>query len=258
MRVVVNAHPTSCPALQAFGVEPLPSTPTQSRSRMEFRARALELMTKPIHIHIDRRLIWAHIQNMYIHSRSQVIEQIPAGMIRIEVYNEIIAAVPTPVITPRPVPGCDLKIESARQPKEAVDPINANNFVLPCRAKVTEPAMVKRMLQAITRIIRQVMAIPMAISKMRRPVDGTIRVVLNLRRSIGRAPWPGRRRSSRPRGRTRLCAWMLSKCRRKDRQHCAEYEDTTGLHCPSWPRPYGIHRTVCVKWTHTGCEQNQR
>lgn len=58
-----------------------------------------------------------------------VIEQIPANVIRIFVDYEVIAAVPAPVRAYRPIPRGDFKEEATRQPKAMVISIDADNFI---------------------------------------------------------------------------------------------------------------------------------
>ena len=81
-----------------------------------------------------------------------IVEQIPARMIRVVVDHEIVAAVPTPVLAQRPVPKRYFKggIGEPESPTMEVDP---GNRVPEGRTNVRKAAIAVRLLHAETRVI---------------------------------------------------------------------------------------------------------
>src|SRR5690348_16235743 len=67
-----------------------------------------------------------------------VVEQIPADMVGVLVYDEIIPAVPAPICTNRPVPGSNFKVKAARQPEAVMIWIEAFNSVTVRGAKCSK------------------------------------------------------------------------------------------------------------------------
>ena len=59
----------------------------------------------------------AHVVDVHVDAGVDVVEQIPAGMVGVLVYHEVIATVPAPIGTNRPVPRRNFKVETARHPK---------------------------------------------------------------------------------------------------------------------------------------------
>jgi hypothetical protein len=54
-----------------------------------------------------------------------VVKQIPAGVVGVLVNNEIVAAVPTPIGTNRPVPRRHFKVEASGKPESVMIGIEA-------------------------------------------------------------------------------------------------------------------------------------
>src|SRR5437879_2047414 len=102
----------------------------------------------------------AHVADVRVDTGVNVVEQIPADMVGVLVYHEIIAAVPAPFGTNRPVPGRNCKVKNARQPEASMIGIEAFNTVTVGRAKVFETAMLERMVKVIALILRPVVPVP--------------------------------------------------------------------------------------------------
>jgi hypothetical protein len=96
-----------------------------------------------------------------------VVQHVPAIVVGIFVHDKIIAAVPTPVRTDRPIPGGNFKKEAARQPEAVVVAIESLNAVAIRRTKVLEAAMFERMIDVKALIVRPVVAVPMVITDVR-------------------------------------------------------------------------------------------
>src|SRR6266576_983342 len=102
----------------------------------------------------------AHVADMHVATGVNVIEQIPAHMVGVLVYDEIIAAVPAPIRTNGPVPGRNFKVEAARQPEAVMLGIEAFNAVTIGRAKVFETAVLESRVNVIALIVRPVVPVP--------------------------------------------------------------------------------------------------
>jgi hypothetical protein len=92
-----------------------------------------------------------------------VVEQIPADMVGVLVYDEIIAAVPAPICTNWPVPGSNFKVKTARQPEAVMIWIEAFNSVTVRGAKMFETAMLERMVNVEALIVRPVVPVPVVL-----------------------------------------------------------------------------------------------
>jgi len=120
----------------------------------------------------------AHVVDVHVDAGVDVVEQIPAGMVGVLVYHEVIAAVPAPIGTNRPVPRRNFKVETARHPKAMMLWIEAFNAVTVRWAKVLETSVFKRMVNVIALIVRPVVPVPVVFVDMWQGIDMTSHVAL--------------------------------------------------------------------------------
>ena len=116
-----------------------------------------------------------HILNVNVDAGVDVIEQIPADVIRVFVNHKIITAVPTPIGEDWPIPGCNFEIEAARKPEPMTVGIDSQQPVSEIRTKMIEVSMDKGSIQAIHRIVSRVMPVPLIMVDMGRVVDAPVR-----------------------------------------------------------------------------------
>ena len=103
----------------------------------------------------------SHILNVNVDAGVHVVEQIPADVIRVVVNNKIITAIPTPIGEDWPIPGCNFEMEAARKPEPMTVWIDSQEPVSEIRTKMIEVSMDKGAIQAIHRIVRRVMPVPL-------------------------------------------------------------------------------------------------
>ena len=96
---------------------------------------------------------------MDVDAAVKVVEHVPAIVVGVFVHDKIIAAIPTPVRTDRPIPRCDFKEEAAGQPEPVVFAIESFNAVAIRRAKVFEAAMLEKMIDVKAPIVGPVVAV---------------------------------------------------------------------------------------------------
>jgi hypothetical protein len=103
-----------------------------------------------------------------------VVEHIPAVMVRILVHDEIVViAVPAPVRGDGPVPIGDLEVEAAREPEAMMVGIEALDAVTIGSAKVLEAAVLKGMVDVVALVVRAVVAIPVIVGDVGNTFDAT-------------------------------------------------------------------------------------
>jgi hypothetical protein len=100
-----------------------------------------------------------------------VVEQIPADVVRVLVDYEIVFAVPAPVGAKGPIPSSDFKKEAARKPEAMVIRIEALDAIAVGRAKVFEAAMLKRVVDVVALVVGAVVAVPVIVADVGKAVD---------------------------------------------------------------------------------------
>jgi hypothetical protein len=164
-------------------------------------------------------ILHSHILHVNVNPSMHVIEQIPADMIWVFVHDEIIAAIPTPVDEEGPIPGCHFEIDAAGEPEPMTVSIDSHKPVRGGWTKMIEMAMGKRTFQAIPRIVRRVVPVPLVVVDMRRGVYTPIPLVLfpyvrNMRRRWwGKVTLIGTRCHLLRRAAVLWCCPMLRHCR---------------------------------------------
>src|SRR5258708_28030913 len=77
-------------------------------------------------------LLRSEIRNMYINTCVYVVKHVPAEVVGVFIHHEIVATIPAPIRTNRPVPICDLEVEPAWDPEAVM--VAADAFdVIPVR-----------------------------------------------------------------------------------------------------------------------------
>jgi len=134
----------------------------------------------------------AHVADVHVDTGVNVIEQIPAHMVGVLVYDEIIAAIPAPIGTNRPVPGRNFKVEAARQPEAAMIGIEAFDVVTVGWAKVFETTALESMFNGIALIVRPVVPIPVVFVNVWSGIHVTCHMALRFGLGVGIVPPLGR------------------------------------------------------------------
>src|SRR5258708_21953897 len=98
-------------------------------------------------------LLRAHVIYVDVDAGVNVVEHVPAIMVRIFVDDKIIAAIPAPVRADGPVPGCDFKEEATGQPEAVAVTIESFDAVAVRGAKVFETAVFERMVDVKAPIV---------------------------------------------------------------------------------------------------------
>ena len=123
----------------------------------ERRHRELSLVARPA------EPLHSHILNVNVDASVDVIEQIPADVIRVFVHYKIIAAIPAPIGEDWPIPACHFEIEAARKPEPVTVWIDSQEPISEIRTKMIEASMRKWAVQAIHRIVGRVVPIPLIV-----------------------------------------------------------------------------------------------
>jgi len=130
----------------------------------------------------------AHVVDVHVDAGVDVAEQIPAGMVGVLVYHEVIATVPAPIGTNRPVSRRNFKVETARHPKAMMIWIEAFNAVTVRWAKVLETSVFKRMVNVIALIVRPVVPVPVVFVNVWRSIHMTCHMALGFGLGVGIVP----------------------------------------------------------------------
>lgn len=88
-----------------------------------------------------RTELGTQISYVNVDAGMDVVKQIPADMVGVFVYDEIIAAIPAPVGGEGPIPVGDLKVEAAREPEAVVVVVNPSDAVAVGRTEMLKTAM---------------------------------------------------------------------------------------------------------------------
>jgi hypothetical protein len=99
-----------------------------------------------------------------------VVEQIPAGVVRVLVNDEVIFAVPAPVSGERPIPGSHFKTEAARKPEPVKVAVEPNGPVTVGRPEMRKAAVLERMVRVEPLVIGWLMAEPLIVVDVRHVV----------------------------------------------------------------------------------------
>jgi hypothetical protein len=149
-----------------------------------------------------------------VNASVDVIQQIPADMVRVFVHDEIIPAIPTPVNGKRPIPVGDLKIEATGKPETVVVAVNAGDAVAVGRAEVFKLTVLERVVDVEALIVRSVVAIPVIVTDMLSLIDRTVLPMLLLPLEVlGVCFWRGGRDASLI-GARRILVVLLMRLRR--------------------------------------------
>lgn len=130
---------------------------------------------------------------MDVDAGMDVVNEVPAGVVRVIVDGEIIAvAVPAPVRSNIPVPRSDIEVQSARKIEAVVVAVKAFDVITIGRADVIEAAVLIGTSDDEALVIRPVVAVPMIVANVRSAVDAPALITFR----FGPRLWlaPGRRR----------------------------------------------------------------
>jgi len=117
-----------------------------------------------------------------------VVKEIPADMVGILVHDKIIGAIPAPIGTKRPIPGCDFKTEATAEPETMVIGVETLDAITEGRTKVLEAPVREGMVHVEALIVRGVVPIPMVVVDVLSFVDAALGVALALGFSVGIVP----------------------------------------------------------------------
>jgi hypothetical protein len=119
-------------------------------------------------------------------------------MIGVFVNDEVIAAIPAPIRGERPIPGGDIKIESAGKPEPVMVWVKPGDSVSVCWPEMRKVAMFEWAIQVEPCVVRRIMAVEVITAYVRRVicVPGRHSVHLALLALI--RAWSGRRRNPSP------------------------------------------------------------
>jgi len=92
-----------------------------------------------------------------------VVEQIPTNVIGIVVNDEVIAAIPAPVLANKPVPWSNFKVEAGREPETMVVAVDADEGIPVVRTKMFEVSVFEGMIEAIAFVVRCIVTIPVIV-----------------------------------------------------------------------------------------------
>jgi hypothetical protein len=109
-----------------------------------------------------------------------VVEHVPADVVGSFVDQEIIAAVPAPVRTNRPIPGGDFKPKTSGKPEAVVIAVDFFDAIAVRGAKVFEFSVLERMIEVVALVIGSVVAIAMIIADVLEGVGLSVDVLLDL------------------------------------------------------------------------------
>src|SRR5262245_22505029 len=144
-----------------------------------------------------------------------VVDQIPADVVRVLVDDEVVAAVPAPAVPERPVPHRDLEQEVVVEATAMVLVVHPHHAVAERRPEALEAAEREGLLEPVARIARLVVAEPAIAAHVRHRVH-VVAAVLHLGPRVPFAP-PLRRR----RNLTRVCTWPALRVLSVLREHRA-------------------------------------
>ncbi len=115
-------------------------------------------------------MLRSHVVDVDIDTGVNVVKQIPTGVVGVLVDGEVVAAVPAPIRTNRPVPGRYLKVEPARKPEAVMIGIEAFDVIAVRRTKVFEPAVLERMIEVEALVIWTIVTVPVIVVDVRRRI----------------------------------------------------------------------------------------
>ena len=121
-----------------------------------------------------RTELGTQISYVNVDAGMDVVKQIPADMVGVFVYDEIIAAIPAPVGGEGPIPVGDLKVEAAREPEAVVVVVNPSDAVAVGRTEMFKTAMREWVVDVKTLVVRSVVAVPVIIAHMRRVIHRAV------------------------------------------------------------------------------------
>ena len=159
----------------------------------------LSISTSPglCHEEHDGRMSRSHVADVDVDAGVNVVKQIPTGVVGVLVDREIVAAVPAPIGTYRPVPRRYFKIETARQPEAMMIGIEAFDAIAVRRAKVFEPAMLERMIEVEAFVIRTIVAVSVVVVDVRRSIHVAGHMALGFGLGVWVvSPWRWRRNAA--------------------------------------------------------------
>src|SRR5262249_5834957 len=125
-----------------------------------------------------------------------VVDQVPAVVIRVVVHHKVIAAVPAPVSSGVPIPRGDLEVEAAWKPEAVMITIKPLDAKTVTRTNVCKAPVLERMGQVIAFVIGLVVPIPLVVVHVRNAVDVSVRAQLG----FWRGAWLSFRRRLRKLG----------------------------------------------------------
>lgn len=121
---------------------------------------------------------------MHVNTRMHVVQHVPPNVVRVFVNYKVIAAVPAPVRANRPVPIRHLEIESAREPEAVMVTVNPLDVVAVRRAEMLKVAVLERMVNVVTLVVRAIVPIPMVVADVLGLVDFAVRMAIHFRAEV--------------------------------------------------------------------------
>ena len=102
-------------------------------------------------------------------------------MIGVLVDDEVVAAVPAPIGTDRPVPRSDFKVNATGKPKAMMVAIDSHNRVAIAGSEMFKMAVLKRVVQVKALVVWLVVSVPVIVVHVLRPVHFAVGAMLGLR-----------------------------------------------------------------------------
>ncbi len=120
----------------------------------------------------------AEVEDVDIDASVDVVEQIPADMVRVVVNHEVVATIPAPIGAEGPIPGSDFEIEAAGEPEAAMIAVKTDDVVAVRGADVRKMAVFERMVFMVALVGGIVVPVPVIVIHVRGMVGGTVDAML--------------------------------------------------------------------------------
>jgi len=138
----------------------------------------------------------AHVGDVDVHAGVDVVERVPAIVVRIFIDDEIVGTIPAPIGADGPIPGSDFKVECAGKPEAVMLGIKAFDAVAEGGANVFEAAVFEGMIDVKALIVGTCVAVPMVIVHVGSVVDVAGGVAFWFGLGAGIVPLGRRRRNT--------------------------------------------------------------
>src|SRR5882757_6180960 len=114
----------------------------------------------------------AHVLGVDVNAGVDGVDQVPTHVVGVVVDDEVVAvAIPAPIRSNIPIPGCNLKGKSPRKPEAVMVAVKPFDAISIRRAKVFKAAVFERMVNDIAAVVGPVVAEPMVVADVRSGVD---------------------------------------------------------------------------------------